>query len=107
MRLVSVQSGRLEVGPAPAGVPARRAGSALVELGELVGVGVDDPPVGTAALLAGVDPAAADPAVQGDGGHGELGGEVVQPPLVGAGSLTGRWGDAVAGEGPGIAELVQ
>jgi hypothetical protein len=29
MRLVSVQSGRLEVGPASAGVPARRAGSAL------------------------------------------------------------------------------
>ena len=78
-----------------------------MEFGELVAVGVDDPPVGTAALLAGVDPAAADPAVQGDGWHGELGGEVVQPPLAGPGFLTGRRDDAVAGVRPGAAELVQ
>jgi hypothetical protein len=72
-----------------------------------VAVGVDDPAVGATALLAGVDPAAPDPAVEGDGWHGELGGQVVQPPLVGAGFLPGRRGDAVAGEGAGIAELVQ
>jgi hypothetical protein len=95
------------VGPASAGVPARRAGSALAELGELVAVGVDDPPVRVAGFLAGVDPAAADPAVEGDRWHGELGGEVVQPPFVGAGSLAGWWGDALAGERPGAAELVQ
>ncbi len=53
-----------------------------------------------AGFLAGADPAAVDPAVQGDGRHGELGGQVVQPPLVGPGFLAGRWGDAVAGEGP-------
>jgi hypothetical protein len=78
-----------------------------VELGELAGVGVDDPSVGAAGFLAGVDPAAADPAVQGDGGHGEFGGQVVQPPLVGAGFLAGRRDDVVAGERPGTAELVQ
>ena len=53
-----------------------------------------------AGFLAGADPAAVDPAVQGDGRHGELGGQGVQPPLVGPGFLAGRWGDAVAGEGP-------
>jgi hypothetical protein len=45
--------------------------------------------------------------VEGDGWHGELGGQLVQPPLVGAGFLPGRRDDAVAGDRPGTAELVQ
>jgi hypothetical protein len=45
--------------------------------------------------------------VQGDGWHAQLGGQLVQPPLVGAGFLTGRRDDAGAGDRPGIAELVQ
>jgi hypothetical protein len=45
--------------------------------------------------------------VQGDGWHGQFGGQVVQPPLVGAGFLARRRGDAVAGERAGIAELGQ
>src|SRR6266536_206647 len=89
----SIVVGRGGVGPAAAGVPARRPGAALAELGELVAVGVD--------------PAAADPGVQRDGGHGQLGGQIVQPPLVGAGLFAGRRSDAVAGEGAGTAELVQ
>src|SRR6266511_2868477 len=92
-----VRRGR--VGPASAGVPARWASPALAELDELVGVGVQDPTVRAAGFLAGVDPAAADPVVQGDGRHAELGGQIVQPPLVGAGFLTGRRGDRGAGEG--------
>src|SRR5829696_8191619 len=54
-----------------------------------------------------MDPAAADPGVQGDGRHGELGGQVVQPPLVGAGCFAGRRDDALAGDRPGTAELVE
>jgi Subtilase family len=69
--------------------------------------GANDPPVRAAGFLAGADPAAADPGVQGDGRHGQLGGEVVQPPLVGAGCFAGRRGDALAGDRPGTAELVQ
>ena len=93
--------------PASAGVPAGWAGSVLAEFGELVGVGVDDPAVGAAGFLAGVDQTAAEPAVEGDGWHGELGGEVVQPPLVEAGFLPGWRSDAVVGERRWAAELVQ
>ena len=45
--------------------------------------------------------------MQGDGWHGELGGQIVQPPLVRAGSLAGQRRDALAGERPGTAELVE
>ena len=45
--------------------------------------------------------------MEGDRRHGELSGQVIQPPLVGAGSLAGRRGDAVAGVRPRAAELVQ
>jgi hypothetical protein len=45
--------------------------------------------------------------MQGDRRHGELGGQIVQPPLAGAGFLPGRRDDALAGERPGTAELVQ
>src|SRR6266496_2898572 len=60
----SIVVGRLGVGPASAGVPARWAGPALAELGEFTAVGVEDPAVRVAGFLAGVDPAAADPGVQ-------------------------------------------
>src|ERR671912_1488914 len=96
---------RWGVGPASSGVPAGRAGAALAELGELVLVGVEDPAVGWGGLLAAVDPAAAQPGVQGDRWHAQLGGQVVQPPLVGAGCLAGRWGGAGAGAGGGGAQL--
>jgi hypothetical protein len=78
------------VGPASAGAPARWAGPALAELDELVAVGVRDPTVRAAGFLAGVDPAAADPGVQGDGRHAEPGGQIVQPPFVGAGARAAR-----------------
>src|SRR6266545_4839249 len=103
----SIVVGREGVGPAATGVPARRASAALAELGELVAVGVEDPAVGTVGFLAGADPAAADPAVQGDGWHGELGGQLVQPPLVGAGRLAWRRGDPRAGDGGRAAQVAQ
>src|SRR5918993_2485769 len=98
---------RWGVGPASSGVPAGRAGATLAELGELVLVGVEDPAVGWGGLLAAVDPAAAQPGVQGDRWHAQLGGQVVQPPLVGAGCLAGRWGGAGAVAGGWVAQLAQ
>src|SRR4029450_5354806 len=93
------------VGPAASGVPAGRAGATLPELGKFVRVGVEDPAAGWGGLLTAVDPAAAEPGVQGDGRHAEFCGEVVQPPLVGAGLLAG-WRDD-AGAGGRIAQLAQ
>jgi hypothetical protein len=52
MILAPVVVWQLGVGPAPVGVPAGWAGSALAEFSELVVVGVDDPPVGAAGFLA-------------------------------------------------------
>jgi hypothetical protein len=39
------------------------------------GVGVNDPTVGWVGVLVGGDPAAGDPAVEGDVGHAEVAGE--------------------------------
>jgi len=107
MSLVSVEGEWLGAGPAASGVPAGRAGSALAELGEFVLVGVEDPATGRGGLLAGADPAAAKPGVQGDRWHGQLNGEVVQPPLIGAGLLAGRRGDAGAVAGGRVAQLAE
>jgi hypothetical protein len=55
--------------PSAGGCTSRAGECGAGEARELAAVGVDDPAVGAAGFLARVDPAAADPGVQGDGWH--------------------------------------
>ncbi|MFD7284197.1 hypothetical protein ACFV80_46345 [Streptomyces sp. NPDC059862] len=49
---------------------------------DFFGIGVDHPGAARVTELAGGDPAACDPAEEGDAGHADGAGEVGQPPLV-------------------------
>ena len=66
--------------PAGAGVEAGRAGPALAWLAHLLVVCGDDPVPGSGGV-AGGDPAAVDPVVDGGGGHAQLGGQAGDGPL--------------------------
>src|SRR5947208_4309368 len=81
--------------PVP-GVVAVGALASLAQLGQFVGVGVQDPAVLWGVVVPAADPAALDPGMQGDLGHVQRRCEVWQPPLVLGESLDG-WVTRTAG----------